>query len=103
MAGFYAQVVLYSVAWRDVTGAAGESAPYPGAPAEWTADQLRLWALQQEYRAIAQAVAIRDGQLPDPDIMEDPGELRSWFERWLDSYKDEQAGRSEWTGYVIDN
>jgi hypothetical protein len=93
VAGFYAAVVLYSEHWHLIARAAGEALPFPGAPSEWTADQQRLWAIHQDYRNIASAVATWDGKLPESEVLEEPDELNSWFEDWVAERK--QASRRE--------
>lgn len=100
MAGFYAAVVLYSRGWQQIAAAVGDSAPFPGAPAEWTADQRELWALHREYREMIAAVATWDGELPDPEVMENPVRFRRWFEAWAEDRKQGQDDR-ERNGFKI--
>lgn len=67
--------------------AAGETPPWPGAPAEWTADQQLLWSLTVDYRAIGTAVAAGDGELPEPEVLESPAALHEWFDGWVEARK----------------
>lgn len=104
MAGFYAAVVLYSRDWHQIAQAAGDTPPWPGAPSEWTADQQLLWTLHKEYRAIASAVASRDDDLPEAEVLEHPAELRLWFDDWIEQQKHSSktgADRAEEHGWVL--
>lgn len=101
MAGFYAAVVLHSREWQRITRAAGETAPWPGAPAEWTADQQLLWTIHQEYRAMISAVATRKGDLPETEILEHPAEFREWFDDWIERESRSPGDKREEHGWVM--
>jgi len=69
---------------------------FPGAPAEWTADQRRLVSMTKEYSAAFSTLSIRGHKTPKKEILENYRRFREW---WDDYQKDPEIADDPYDKY----
>jgi len=89
-------IVLTNQEWIETWRANGEGHVFPGAPAQWTADQKRLISVTKEYAAAFTALAARGHEAPGEHVLSEYREFRKW---WNAYSKDPKAADDPYQKY----